>query len=102
MQNMANVFQNHNTNLLKDPVASTVKKCSCRQKSNCPLAEKCLSKCLVYHAQIDRSDINRTKSCYVTCEKNFKERYNNHTTSFRNKTKDKSMVILEIYLGVGK
>ena len=90
MQNMTSVIQKHNTNSLKDPVASTAKKCSCQQKSNCPLAEKCLSECLVYHAQADRSDINQTKHYYGTCEKKFKERYNNHTTSFRNKSKEKS------------
>ena len=71
MQNMASVIQNHNTNLR--PVASTTKECSSRQKSNRSLAEKCLSECLVYHAQVDRSDINQTKSYYGTCEKNFKE-----------------------------
>ena len=75
---------------MKDPVASTAEECSCRQKSNCPLAEKCLSKCLVYHVQVDRSDINQTKSYYGTCEKNLIERYNNHTASFRNKTREKS------------
>ena len=90
MQNMASVIQNHNNNLLKDPVVSTAKECSCWQKSNCPLAEKCLSECLVYHAQVDRSDINQSKSYYGTCEKNFKEHYNNHTASFRNKSKEKS------------
>ena len=90
MQNMASVIQNRSTNLLKDPVVSIAKECSCRQKSNCPLTEKCLSECLVYHAQVSGSDINQTKSYSGTCEKNFKERYNNHTTSFRNKSKDKS------------
>ena len=58
---MASVIQNHNTNLLKDPVASTAKECRCRQKPNCPLAEKCLSEWLVYHTQVDRSDINQPK-----------------------------------------
>ena len=62
---------------MKDPIASTTKECSCWQKSNCPLAEKCLSECLVYHAQVDRSDINQTKSCYGTSKKNSK----NITTS---------------------
>ena len=90
MQNMASVIQNHNINLFKDPVASTSKECSCRQKSNSPLAEKCLSECLVYHAQVDRSDINRTKSYYGSFEKNSKERYNNHIASFRNEIKEKS------------
>ena len=69
MQNMASIIQKHNTNLLKDPVASTAKECSCRQNFSCPLAEKCLSECLVYHAQVDRSDINQAKSYYGTCEK---------------------------------
>ena len=55
MQNMANVIQNHNTNLLKDPIISKAKECSCQHKSNGPLAEKCLSECLVYHAKVDRS-----------------------------------------------
>ena len=71
MQNMASVIQNHNNNLLKDPVVSTAKECSCRQKCNCPLAKKCLSECLVYHAQVDRSNINQSKSYYGTCEKKF-------------------------------
>ena len=52
MQNKASVIQNHNTNLLKDPLASTAEECSCRQKYHFPLAEKCLSECLVYHAQV--------------------------------------------------
>ena len=51
-QNKASVIQNHNTNLLKDPLASTAGECSCRQKYNFPLPEKCLSECLVYHAQV--------------------------------------------------
>ena len=69
MQNMASVIQNHNTNLLKDPAATTANECTCRQKSNCPLAEKCLSECLVYHTQVDRSDINQTKNYYGTCKR---------------------------------
>ena len=34
------------------------------------------------------SQIN--KYYYGTCEKTFKERYNNHTATFRNKSKQKS------------
>ena len=87
---MVSVTQNHNTNLLKDPVAPTAKERSCWQKFNCTLAEKCLSECLVYHAQVDRSDINQTKNYYRTCEKNFREHYNIHTASFRNTNKENS------------
>ena len=68
MQNMANVIQNHNSTLLKNPVASVANGFSCRQKSKCPLAQKCLSECLVYHAQVDKSDINQTKNYHGTCQ----------------------------------
>ena len=44
----------------------------------------------MYNALVDRLDTNKTKHYYGTCEKNFKERYNNHTASFRNKNKEKS------------
>ena len=52
-----------------------------------------LSGHLVYNASVDRLDTNETKHYYGTCEKNFKERYNNHTASFRNKNNEKSSKI---------
>ena len=41
----------------------------------------------MYNASVDRLDTNKTKHYYGTCEKNFKECYNNHTASFKNKVK---------------
>ena len=69
MENMASAIQNYNTNLLKDAAAPTAKECSYRQKSNCPLAEKCLSLCLVYQAQVERSYINKLKIIMVLANK---------------------------------
>ena len=66
---------------MEDPKSTNNKTCSCRQKSDCPLNQNCLSECLVYNAVVNTST---TKNYYGTCEKNFKERYNNHTSSFRN------------------
>ena len=43
----------------------------------------------MYNALVDWLDTNKTKP-YGTCEKDFEERYNNHTASFRNKNKEKS------------
>ena len=60
MQSMAIVTHNHNTNLLKGPVAQTAKECRCR--------EYCLSECLLYHVQVVRSDVNQTKNSYGSCE----------------------------------
>ena len=53
---------------------------------------------MVYHVQVDRSDINYTKiidritniKLLWYFRKHFKELYNNHTTYFRNKSKEKS------------
>ena len=66
---------------MEDPKSTNNKTCSCRQKSDCLLNQNCLSECLVYNAVVNTST---TKNYYGTCEKNFKERYNNHTSSFRN------------------
>ena len=42
----------------------------------------CLSECLIYRASVSAT-IN--KCHYGTCKNTFKERYNNHKCSFRNK-----------------
>ena len=57
--------------------------------------KKCLSGYLVYNALVDGLDTNKTKHYHGTCEKNFKERYNNNRASFRNKNKEKSTELLK-------
>ena len=84
---MKNVIQKHNSKIIEDPKSSNNKTCSCRQKSDCPLNQNGLSECFVYNAVVNTST---TKNYYGTCEKSFKERYNNHTSSFRNKSCQKS------------
>ena len=81
------IFQKHNSKIMEDPKPTNNKICSCQQKSDCPLTQYCLSECLVYNAVVNTST---TKNYYGICEKSFKERYNNHTSSFRNKSRQKS------------
>ena len=52
MPSMKNVIQKHNSKIMKDPKPTNNKTCSCRQKSDCPLNQNCLSKCLVYNAVV--------------------------------------------------
>ena len=87
MANMASVIRNHNSSLLKDPVPTDIKEYSCCRKPECPLDKKCLSECQVFKASVDRLDNNERKHYHKTCVKNFKERYNNYTGSFKNKCK---------------
>ena len=90
MPSMANVIKKHNTNLMNDQAQITQRECNCRHKEECPMEGKCLSNCVVYNATVETLDLTSTKNYYGTSEGTFKERYNNHTASFRNKTKEKS------------
>ena len=72
---------------MEDAKSTNNKICSFRRKSDCPLIQNCLSECLVYNAVVNRST---TKNYYRTCEKSFKENDNNHTSLFRNKSRQKS------------
>ena len=87
--NMASVIRNRNTSLLKDPTPTDIKECNCRRKPECPLDKKYLSGHLVVDASVVRLDTNEIRHYYGTCKKIFKECYNNHTASFRNKSKEK-------------
>ena len=91
MPNIKSFIQNHNANLLSNhttPVAEH--SCSYRQKSECPFNNKCLSESLAYKAAVSQTSSQINKYYHGTCEKTFKERYNNHTATFRNKGKKKS------------
>ena len=87
MPSMKNLIQKHNSKIMEDVKPTNNKTCSCRQKSDCLLNQNCLCECLVYNAVVNRST---TKNYYGTCEKSFKERYNNHTSSFRDESRQKS------------
>ena len=58
-----------------------------QQNLDCPLNQNCLSECFVYNVVVNTST---TKNYFGTWEKSFKERYNNHTLSFKNKLQQKS------------
>ena len=84
---MNNVIRKHNSKIMKNPAPSTTKTCNCRRKTDCPMDGNCLSECLIDKA----SAITTTnKYYYGTCENYFKERYNNHKCSFRNKSREKN------------
>ena len=62
--------------------ATSEKECNCRGKNICPLNGKCLTKSIVYRAEI-KSDQDTV--AYIGLASNtFKERYLNHISSFRN------------------
>ena len=60
------------------------KECNCRKKDQCPLDGKCLTQNVVYQATVTTQT---SSDSYVGLATNFKERYRNHTASFRHEIK---------------
>ena len=50
--------------------------------------DNCFSECLIYKASVSTTTTN--KYYYGTGENTFKERFNNHNCSFRNKSREKN------------
>ena len=87
MPNINNVIRKHNSKIMKNPAPSTTKTCNCHRKADCPMDGSCLSECIIYKASVS---IATNKYYYGTCENTFKEHYNNHNCSFRNKSREKN------------
>ena len=88
MPNMKSIISSHNKTLLSDyhqsQTQSSDKQCNCRKKDQCPLDGKCLTQNVVYQATVTTQASSDT---YVGLATNFKERYRNHTASFRHQSK---------------
>ena len=65
MPSMKNVIQKHNSKIMEDPKPTKNKTCSCRQKSDCPLNQNCLSECLVYNA-VETNQVRKVQSFLTT------------------------------------
>ena len=82
MSNMSSFIEQHNHNILSSSPNTEGRSCSCRNKDNCPLAGNYLKTCIVYRA--DAVTENETHVYYGASDGEFKYRYNNQTSSFRN------------------
>ena len=87
MPNMKNIITSHNKKLLSVNDDMKEKGCNCRGGvSVCPLDGKCLTESLVYQATVTSGSgsSGEKKSNYLgLASTSFKDRYYNHTTSFR-------------------
>ncbi len=101
MPNIGNIISAHNQSVLaKKPQQISVpkdKNCNCRQKDDCPLSQKCLVESVVYQATVTRDDNNDQQTYVGLTAGDFKTRYNNHTSSFRN-PKHKNSTVLSKYI----
>ena len=87
MPNMKSIISSHNKALSDHHQSQTQtsdKECNCRKKDQCPLDGKCLTQNVVYQATVTTQT---PSDSYVGLATNFKERYRNHTASFRHQSK---------------
>ena len=91
LPNIESIIFSHNRKLLKESTETTpnitsgsrTKECNCRGEIiNCPLEGGCLIKSIIYNAEVIS---NQDKVEYIgLAANNFKERFLNHISSFRN------------------
>ena len=80
MSNGKSIITSHNTRIIRksQPHDISAEICNCRNKHECPLQNKCMSKDIVYKATISTD----TKHYIGMTSYTFKERYRNHIKSF--------------------
>ena len=57
--------------------------CNCNNRDECPLENECLTPRIVYRADVTNNKTDEHKYYYGISDTPFKERYENHKTSFR-------------------
>ena len=76
MKNMDSIISGHNNNRLK-PKQKWFG-CNCRKKRSCPLNGECLTRKVIYRADVSNKANNDQKFYFGLAEITFKKRYNNH------------------------
>ena len=59
--------------------------CNCRRPSECPTDGKCLTKSVVYQAEVTTTDNDKIQTYIGVTANEFKTRYRNHVKSLRNR-----------------
>ena len=79
---MGSIMTSHNKHISNSN--STEYRCNCNNRNNkCPLENKCLTPRIVYRAAVTNYKSDEHKYYYGISDTAFKDRYENHNTSFR-------------------
>ena len=77
---MGSLISSHNKHILNSN--STEYGCNCKNRDKSPLEYKCLTSRIVYRADVTNNKTDEHKYNYGISDTPFKERYENHKTSF--------------------
>ena len=80
---MGSIISSHNKHILNSN--NTEYGCNCNNRDECPLENECLTPRIVYRADVTNKT-NEHKYYYGIEDTPFKERYENHKTSFRHRS----------------
>ena len=100
-QNLARKISTHNSKILS-PVEQGENRgagCNCRIKENCPVPGNCLQKGVIYQATILRED-SQTDTYIGQAATAFKDRWRNHTSSFRTRNPKNSRTLSKYVWGL--
>lgn len=85
-RNMRQHLDKHNMAILNSKTERPEGGCNCRKPNECPLSNKCLTKEVVYKAEVVEAS-GEKNDYYGLTELRFKDRYYGHTANFRDRTK---------------
>ena len=81
---MGSTISSHNKHILNSN--NTEYGCNCNNRNECPLENECLTPRIVYRADVTNNTTDEHKYYYGISDTPFKERYENHKTSFRDRS----------------
>ena len=81
---MGSIISSHNKHILNSN--NTEYGCNCNNRNECPLENECLTPRIVYRADVTNNKTDEHKYYYRISDTPFKERYENHKTSFRHRS----------------
>ena len=81
MRNMASIIASHNKTILRPNIQDYA--CNCSKKNEFPMQNKFLTPNIMYEVTVTNNTHIIEKIYFGLCETSFKERYRNHTSSFR-------------------
>ena len=82
--NMGSIISSYNKHILNSN--STDYGCNCNNRDECPLESKCLTPRIVNRADVTNNKTDDHKYYYGISDTPFKDRYENHKTSFRHRS----------------
>ena len=87
MNNVKSIITKHNAHIIRNSQSQNTEtdNCNCDNKNTCPLAKQCMTNNIIYKATVTTNNTNDTKHYIGMTATTFKERYANHTSSFRHK-----------------